>query len=373
MSDDEVIAAIIDILVRNEPDIISAALRGGLSGERLGRVAPNAFGYIVETLQSDLDASSGTGEIHLPDEAYANGDIATAVPVLGAGAWRFLVAHVKGEQRIAMSRVADRFFAAVYRLERAIVAGLMDESRQSSPGLDRRGAIAEALIAGRPLPEAGLVDGSATDGYVTICIGFSSGVDRRACLHRLAVAPRWQHVLPAFQEQDLVLIVPLDVPTAAQEITAIARETLAEMKIGPMPAGVAYALTDDGVSEAVEEARMIMQVARSLDYPHPYVLEDVCVEALLVRSPDLAARLGQRLEPLAARGGYLLDTLRAYIASGRRRVETATRLHIHPNTLDYRLRKVKTLTGLSITSVRDVQTLSVGLVAWQLYDQSGDD
>jgi hypothetical protein len=104
VSDDDMIAVIIDILVRNKRDVISAALRGGLDSDRLASVAGSAFDFIVETLQRDIESPAGASDIHLPDEVCANGDIATAVSVLGAGAWRFLVAHVKAEQRIGMSR-----------------------------------------------------------------------------------------------------------------------------------------------------------------------------------------------------------------------------------------------------------------------------
>ncbi|WP_433797517.1 helix-turn-helix domain-containing protein [Actinoplanes sp. CA-252034] len=57
-----------------------------------------------------------------------------------------------------------------------------------------------------------------------------------------------------------------------------------------------------------------------------------------------------------------------YLDGGGRRSQTATALHIHPNTLDYRLRKIQEITGLNPQFPQDLETLSMALAAWMLRD-----
>ncbi|MDG4863407.1 helix-turn-helix domain-containing protein, partial [Streptomyces sp. T-3] len=47
---------------------------------------------------------------------------------------------------------------------------------------------------------------------------------------------------------------------------------------------------------------------------------------------------------------------------GRRR-PTAAELHVHPNTVDYRLRRISELTGLDPANTADVPLLSAALAA----------
>lgn len=58
----------------------------------------------------------------------------------------------------------------------------------------------------------------------------------------------------------------------------------------------------------------------------------------------------------------LLETLRAFLRhSGRR--PAASFLHVHPNTVDYRLRRITNLTGLDPTRVGDAALLGAALAA----------
>jgi sugar diacid utilization regulator len=66
------------------------------------------------------------------------------------------------------------------------------------------------------------------------------------------------------------------------------------------------------------------------------------------------------LEPLED-GPELIATLEGYFAADFDRRKAAGNLHIHPNTLDYRLRRVAELTGLSVGSAKGVQVLGAAL------------
>jgi sugar diacid utilization regulator len=71
--------------------------------------------------------------------------------------------------------------------------------------------------------------------------------------------------------------------------------------------------------------------------PGVYGLGDVLVEYQL--------RLAATLEPLHEHPD-LLNTLACYIQQGQDRRKTARQLHLHANTVDYRLRRISTLTKI---------------------------
>ncbi len=51
-------------------------------------------------------------------------------------------------------------------------------------------------------------------------------------------------------------------------------------------------------------------------------------------------------------------TLDAYYRNDMNRLLTAAYLHIHPRTLDYRIQRVRDLTGINPTTTRGIRTLS---------------
>jgi hypothetical protein len=89
-------------------------------------------------------------------------------------------------------------------------------------------------------------------------------------------------------------------------------------------------------------------------------------ELLLMRSPRLAGRLRRRaLGPLddyaTKRRANLIETLQTFVACNFDRRESAARLQVHPNTLDYRLRRVEALTGLKLTRASDMVLICLAL------------
>ncbi len=122
---------------------------------------------------------------------------------------------------------------------------------------------------------------------------------------------------------------------------------------------------------ALDDLRLILTVARRDGTGGEIEVDAFLVELLLARAPDLAERLSERvLGPLEAyaerRSSDLLGTLEAFLACELDRRETAQRLHVHPNTLDYRLRRVGELTGLEPGRPRDLVLLELALARRKL-------
>lgn len=73
-----------------------------------------------------------------------------------------------------------------------------------------------------------------------------------------------------------------------------------------------------------------------------------------------AHRLHGLLMPIAE-SPALLDTLRQCLRDDRDRRQCAAALHVHPNTLDRRLRQIEDRTGLSVNRSSDLLLLRLAL------------
>ncbi|MFJ7206105.1 PucR family transcriptional regulator [Streptomyces sp. NPDC098789] len=132
----------------------------------------------------------------------------------------------------------------------------------------------------------------------------------------------------------------------------------------------ATAAAPEGVAEAARLAGEVRAVAEASGRgPGLYLLDDVLLEYQLSRPSPARAGLAALLDPLDARP-ELLDTLRVFLARGLDRRRAAARLQVHPNTVDYRLRKATELTGLDASRGADILTLRASLAAHDAVQQA---
>ena len=110
------------------------------------------------------------------------------------------------------------------------------------------------------------------------------------------------------------------------------------------------------LAAAREEIGALAEYARRVGLRGRLRAEDHLLEILLERSPRLTARLrAMVLEPLAGdEHGELEHTLRVLIGCRLDRTSTSAALHIHRNTLAYRLKRIEEITGLDLASPRDL-------------------
>lgn len=115
-----------------------------------------------------------------------------------------------------------------------------------------------------------------------------------------------------------------------------------------------------GLADALDRARRISRAAplrRADARVRPHTLADVFVELAVADVPfvdDWLSAVARRLDS----GPDLLVTLDAYYRHDMHRGATATALNVHTRTLDYRLRRVRELTGIDPGSTRGVRILS---------------
>ena len=127
----------------------------------------------------------------------------------------------------------------------------------------------------------------------------------------------------------------------------------------------------EGVAGAAGLAREIIDVVRLTGRPPGlYRLSDVLLDYQLSRSTAATGQLAALLAPLTGKE-ELLRTLSTHLANGLNRRATAASLHIHPNTVDYRLRRIATLTGLDTGAADQLPVLAAALAARQVRQRHG--
>ncbi|WP_420078846.1 PucR family transcriptional regulator [Streptomyces sp. JL4002] len=172
-----------------------------------------------------------------------------------------------------------------------------------------------------------------------------------------------------------LVLVPYDTPAA--DFGPADREWLnglvgeLERMCGAELLAAAAAAAPEGVAEAARLAGEVREVAQASGRgPGLYLLDDVLLEYQLSRPSPARDGLASLLGPLEARP-ELLDTVRAFLACSLDRRRAAARLQIHPNTVDYRLRKAADITGLDASRGSDVLTLRAALAAHDALRQAG--
>ncbi|MEU6561657.1 PucR family transcriptional regulator [Nocardia nova] len=115
----------------------------------------------------------------------------------------------------------------------------------------------------------------------------------------------------------------------------------------------------------------LVRLARDNGYPGGlYRLTDLAVERVLARPGAERDQLVEMIAPLAARP-HLLDTLRAHLLTGLNRPRTAEILSIHLNTLDYRLGRIKTVTGLDVRVPDQSFRIRAAMIAYNAVNPGG--
>ncbi|MER7077748.1 DNA-binding transcriptional regulator, PucR family [Saccharopolyspora kobensis] len=134
----------------------------------------------------------------------------------------------------------------------------------------------------------------------------------------------------------------------------------ADVTVGAVTASV------PGIPEAARTAHELRRLAVAGRPPGVYTLADLALDYQLTRPGPARDVLVGRLRPIEDEPD-LLETLRTHFATGLNRRRTASRLHVHPNTVDYRTRKIAELTGLNPADPTDATHLRAALIARTLH------
>ncbi|WP_280267110.1 PucR family transcriptional regulator [Nocardia wallacei] len=130
----------------------------------------------------------------------------------------------------------------------------------------------------------------------------------------------------------------------------------------PVTAAVVDADATDIPGAARRAHELLDMVQRLRCSPGLYRFDELALEYQLTRPGPGREHLGALLDALDTHP-ELLDTLRRHIGTNLNRQQTARALHVHTNTVDYRLKRVAQLTGLDPTQPAGLWYLRSALVA----------
>ncbi|RKT11918.1 PucR-like helix-turn-helix protein [Streptomyces sp. 1114.5] len=317
--------------------------------------------------------------------------------------WEFVTRHAQDGDAAELLVLNRLLLDQLGQATTAAGAGYLDGRR---PAADRRCAARQslltALLAGTPADEAAARAGLRLPaGYAVLCLSVADHPDEHSPEVDPVVAARRklrrlgaeldhrtrQSALTALTSSGGLVLVPFgpspsscsspdpaptptpasasaEYPTAAAPWPQLAATLAAAGRAAgtPVLAGAAAAVPAE-VPDAAALAYEVLDVARAFGRPPGlHRLEDVLLEYQLTRPSRARSRLAALLEPLAG-AGELLTTLRTHLAGGLNRRHTADALHLHPNTVDYRLRRIAVLTGLDPTHPADVLRITAALAA----------
>lgn len=370
-----------DLLARLDPlalteDIVAAFVDGtagyrAMSAAGLEEVRRNVR-YIADTVPAALAEPRMLTEAELAPIAQAVAerartgleleDVLHAYRVGPRIAWRHLLELVKPGEERALAELADSMMEYVDTVSAVVARAFLDQTQHQGAEQDHLLRRLLDAIQGGGAIEADLAQAAGRIGfdldaprYVPFAAASASATQR--AYSEQAAGLRAQGALAIAGERHISGLV---VPGREQVLEADTWLVVVEV---PTPRG--------SLGDALGTIRLLAAVAAAQGRAGVIALDDLLPEAILARSPHLADRLVRQLvEPLAEhddnrRGGALLETLEVYLRTGLNRAASAHHLHVHPNSLDLRLRRVQQLTGADLRSVRDIVRLWLALRARQ--------
>jgi len=310
------------------------------------------------------------------------GTLLSAYQVGGRAAWRYMsgIAVDVGVPADALAALAEQVFALVDRLGTVTITGYVDEQSGSVRTRERfRQELAERLVSGRAdrasVAAAAERAGWTLPGRAAVVLVLSHGVpdgladgqadrpDDAAALTRLD--PAW---LVLRRDTGPAVIVP---DPAGPGV----RRRLAEALHG-VPGVVGPAVPVERLAESLSLAEAALRLP-AMDRgagPGPFFVEEH-LDALLVHQDRrlLEALRDRCLEPLEAAAPSsrepLRETLRSWLVHMGNQRAVAAELHIHPQTVRYRLGRLHELFGAELDEPGLRRRLFLAL-AWEDDEQA---
>jgi hypothetical protein len=299
--------------------------------------------------------------------------------------WAELVDEARApDETPELVTAADRVLRYIAVVTGAVATAYLEE-RQTIHGEERDAArgLAAALLAGQDTAAlAGRLGVTLAPAYVVLVLDLGENRDERASGVAGAVAARRKVrriqerldaaagepvlglldaaggtvLLPAGRQMASVPVEGLR--SLVQELQALAGAEVRAAAAEPAPC--------EQLPSAAAQARDVLRLSVRLGRPPDvYTLRDVLLEYQLTRPSVALDAMTGLLEPLE-RNPDLLLTLDAYLAEDTDRRRTAATLHVHPNTLDYRLKRIVELTGLDPATTAGLQLLGAASAARRL-------
>lgn len=285
-------------------------------------------------------------------------DLLHAYRIGGRLGWQILRRHAATQEHEALLDAAELLMLYIDTLSEIVTETYLDQ-REPVVAEDERRArnLLERILDGTPLTteERHVAERLAVqvrDAYVPFAIAIAGASPRR----HAALAAR-------LRERGRLAV------TEGSRVFGLSADAMerAELEEGPRVLLAAAEETPRASLDAVrEELGLLVDHGRRAGLTGVLTRESHALELLLARSPRVADTLRTRvLKPLrrSGEGADLLRTLRTLVGCGLDRARTSAALHVHRNTLGYRIGRIQQLTGLDLAQPRDVACAYLALAA----------
>ena len=305
-----------------------------------------------EELEPFRQSARSRAEEGLPLE-----DLLHAYRLGGRLGWRAIVDAATPDEHRALLTAAELLMRYVDSVSSAVAQTYLDE---------RQTLVSEEERRQRTLLDALLLPGSEERALRTLAdrVGFRLADVYRPFALALPQAPAHPHSeLAASLRSRGVLAL-----TEGDRVAGLADEEAEEATLSQP--GALLALGEPTprprLTAALDDMRLLVELGIKEGMRGTVEIDTFLPEMLLARSPRVGRRLSRRvlgpLEEYAERRSTdLTETIEAFVECGHDRRATAKRLHVHPNTLDYRLRRIGELTQLDTGSPDDLMLLALAL------------
>jgi sugar diacid utilization regulator len=296
------------------------------------------------------------------------------------------------EEREAALRIAGRLWRHVDIVSTAMAHAYLDE--MTDRGLLGRDLL-DALLTGQGDDErvrrlARILHRRLSENNVVVIVRAESvpaedgghvplatsvALDHIVDAARMHLRPPAASLLVGIRQGDVVALYPAPVPedldAVRQECTALTQSLAIEVAIGIS----GWHPGRHAISTAYAEAREAVEIAAGMGiHGRAISLDDVLVDHMLRASPHARRILEETLRPLVeydrVRRAELIQTLRAYLGAGTNLTQSARMLMVHPNTVVYRLRRIRELSGRDPHVMGDLQILFLALKLSELSSEA---
>jgi hypothetical protein len=372
-SDDEVLA---DVVRRVDPgdvaDRMVATFRSQISGYQrlpepvvMGQIAAIARRNVELFFRSILEGEDPSEPDLLPFRESAKDRAAEGMPLEdllhayrlgGRIGWQAVVEAAREDERPCLLTGAERLMDYVDSVSTAVAQAYLDERQHLVSEEERRlRDLFDAILGNAPL-RPGLLE-------LAERMGFELGDNYRPFAQTMPGAAAYEHgqMAAALRRRGVLAL------TEGDRVSGLApAEVDGRLAVDGALVAIADPTPRSELGDALEEVRLLVDLGERLGRTGELRPEEHVAELLLARSPRLAAMLRERalgaLERHSPRrGSDLLETLEVFLDCQLDRRRAAERLHVHPNTLDYRLKRAEELTGLRLSRPEDLTLMALAL------------
>lgn len=305
-----------------------------------------------------------------------------AAPIVAKGMARGFISFV------APSAAFDDFDSRL--IERGAAACALEMAKAKAVReVEKRvhGDFVDAIIAGNLTREeashwAERIGFPETGSYAAISLAWASAEHptwrRLETIVSGELRPKSVRAHARAREDEIVIFVALDAARGADAARKLAdridRQTYGEFPQARLGMGLGRVVNDLlALRESHRQAAQARSMATRLAEPHLLYFGDLSVYRLLFQleqSPELESFcneiLGTLIEYDRAEKSNLVETLTAYFAHRGNLTQTARTLHLHRNSLLYRIRRIREITHWDLTNPETRLAAQLALRAYRL-------